>query len=333
MPCRNERRGIEPALRSILTQRAEGFELEVIVADGMSDDGTRDILSRLAAEDARVRVVDNPDRSTPAGLNRAIRAARGTVIARVDAHATYDPSYLVECVRALDETNADNVGGPAVTRAEGYVQRAIAAAFHSPWSTGGAKFHDRAFEGSVDTVQFGCWRKELFDRVGLFDEELIRNQDDEHNLRIVRMGGKVWQSPKIKLWYSPRGSFSELFDQYKQYGYWKVRVIQKHRLPASLRHLVPGLFVATVGGLALISPVNPAAFGALAAGGTLYAAALAAASIATAKDSGWDLLPVLPFVFATYHFGYGVGFLSGVLDFVLLDRGPRKSAFELSRRV
>src|SRR5262249_25260654 len=130
-----------------------------------------------------------------------------------------------------------------VARGDRYVSRAIAAAFRSPFSAGGANSHDPRHEGPVDSVYLGCWRRDVFSRVGLFDEELVRNQDDEWNLRLIRSGGTIWQSPRIRSWYRPRASLAALFQQYRQYGYWKVRVIQKHRRPASPRHLVPVLFL------------------------------------------------------------------------------------------
>ena len=157
----------------------------------------------------------------------------------------------------LQETGADNVGGPWVARGKGKVGMAIAAAFESPFSCGGARGHDPKYSGPVDTVYLGCWRREIFDRIGLFDEELVRNQDDEFNLRLVRSGGKVWQSVAIKSCYHPRESLRHLFKQYVQYGYWKARVLKKHRLPASVRHLVPSIFVLTLAHLPLISLVWP----------------------------------------------------------------------------
>lgn len=331
MPCRNEAWYIEPVLDAILAMKNPPGGFEVIVADGMSNDGTRERVHEMAQRDPRIRLVDNPNRFTPHGLNAAIAAARGDIIVRMDAHTAYSSDYLCACVKALSTSRADNVGGPWVAQGQGYLSRAIAAAFQSAFAVGGARGHQREYEGPVDTVYLGCWHKSTFARFGTFDEELIRNQDDEHNLRITRGGGKVWQSTAIRSLYVPRHSLVALFRQYFQYGYWKVRVIQKHRLPASIRHVVPGAFV-----LALLV-CGAAAFvfsfaGWLGLGlGILYVACVVAAAVVTGFRSECKLVPVLPAVFAAYHFGYGLGFLRGLLDFIVIKRGPRASAIRLTR--
>ena len=327
IPCRNEAMTIENCLGSVLLQQAPAGGMEIIIADGMSDDGTREILRRVQSHEPGIRVIDNPGRIVSTGLNAAIRAAEGNILLRMDAHSEYAPDYVRHSVAVLESKEADNVGGPARTKPKTYLERAVAAAYHSPFSVGGAKFHDVNYEGYVDTVTYGCWRKEAFARFGYFDEELVRNQDDEHNLRIIRGGGKIWQSPEIRSWYRPRGSLRTLFTQYMQYGYWKVRVIQKHKLPASPRHLVPGAFLLTLIGSFLLSafsfllsPLNPNFGFQLSAFSFLlllsaYALALFMASVVTAGKSEWKLLPILPIVFMCYHFGYGYGFLRGVWDF------------------
>jgi succinoglycan biosynthesis protein ExoA len=267
----------------------------------------------MAGCDPRIRLVDNPRRIVSTGLNEAIRAARGSVFVRIDAHTRYAPDYVTRCVEVLEQTGADNVGGPWVAQGRGYMGRAIAAAFRSPFAVGPAKSHDPTYEGPVDSVYLGCWRREIFDRIGLFDEDLVRNQDDEWNLRLRRAGGLVWQSPRIRSEYSPRESLPALFRQYLQYGFWKVAVIRKHRLPASWRHLVPGAFVLLLALLLLSIPFRTEAFPAAAAIAATYATALLVASLIEASREGWTLLPALPLVFPVFHFGYGIGFLCGLL--------------------
>ena len=179
----------------------------MIVADGGSDDGTLDALARLIAADTRLRVVANPEQIVSTGLNRALAEARGEVIVRMDVHTTYAPDYVAECIAALVRTGADNVGGPWRAEAEaggGAMQEAIVAAFQSPLVAGGALSRRLDYEGPVDTVYLGAWPRATFDRFGSFDETLVRNQDDEHNLRITAGGGRVWQSARIVSAYRPR---------------------------------------------------------------------------------------------------------------------------------
>lgn len=331
LPCRNEAATIEACIRSILAQEPLTGELELIVADGQSTDGTRAILDQIACTDGRVRVIENVGAIVSTGLNSAIAQARGRIIIRMDAHSVYAPDYVRQCHAVLQETKADNVGGPALTRSHGYVQQVIAAAYHSPFAVGGARFHDPNYEGYVDTVPYGCWPREVFTRIGAFDEELVRNQDDEFNLRLTRSGGKIWQSRRIKSWYHTRTSLLDLFRQYQQYGYWKVRVIQKHRLPASFRHIVPAAFLLTLIGLPILSLWwVPAIWGFLGAV-ALYGAANMGASLVTAGRTRWKLVLLLPLVFATYHVSYGLGFLQGLWDFLLLRRRPSQSMVTLSR--
>ena len=322
VPCRNEQAHIHARVRSILRQDLPPEEFEIIVADGMSGDGTRDILQQLAAEAPCLRVIDNPGRIVSTGLNTAIRVARGSVIVRMDAHTEYASDYVRQCLTVLRETGADNVGGPARTKSQGTLQSAICVAYHSPFAVGGARFHQVEYEGYVDAVPYGCWPRKVFDQIGLFDEELVRNQNDEFNLRLTWVGGKIWQSPRIQSWYRPRSSLRCLFRQYMQYGYWKVRVIQKHRMPASVRHLLPGSFALVLIVLPLLSLWWPVAAWAWLGLIGLYSMCNVTVSLLIAARQAWILLPLLPLAFACYHCSYGYGFLRGVWDFVNLQRGP-----------
>ncbi|MGE0826106.1 MAG: glycosyltransferase family 2 protein [Candidatus Binatia bacterium] len=331
VPCRNEQTGIEAFVRDVLAQQQPAGGFEVIIADGMSDDGTREILARLAQEDSRLRIIDNPGRIVSMGLNTAIRLAQGTVILRMDAHTRYAPDYICQCLTVLQQTAADNVGGPWVAHGTGFIGEAIAATFSSPFTVGGARGHDPQYEGIVDTVYLGCWPRAVFERIGFFDEELVRNQDDEFNLRLTRAGGKIWQSPSIKSWYEPRNSLRALYRQYAQYGYWKVRVIQKHRIPASIRHLIPGGFVLALLILPLLALWWPVTLWCWLGLVTLYSASAVAAAAFTATRHGWSLFPLLPIVAACYHTAYGYGFLRGFLDCVILRRHPGNAYKTLTR--
>jgi glycosyltransferase involved in cell wall biosynthesis len=320
IPCRNERQYIAGCIGSLLSQEAPEGGVELIVADGMSTDGTRNLLDRLSQSQPSIRVIDNPGLIVSTGLNKAIEAASGYILIRADVHTTYASDYIRQCVHVLNESRADNVGGPWVAVGKGYVGRGVAAVFHSRFGSGGARSHDPHYEGPVDTVYLGCWRRECFDRIGRFDEALVRNQDDEFNLRLTRAGGRIWQSPLIRSQYSPRASLLGLFRQQMQYGYWKVRVIQKHRLPASWRHVVPALFVLTTLVLLVASLGSSAAASASRAVIGLYLACALAASLVAAAQSEFALLPVLLVAFPCVHIGYGCGFLRGIVDFAILGR-------------
>jgi len=331
VPCRNERAHIEEVLQSILAQEVVPGGFEVIVADGSSNDGTREILMRMAEEDSRLSIVDNPGAIVSTGLNTAIRAARGEIIIRMDAHTNYAPDYVSQCVQLLSETAADNVGGPWIVRGNGRIGQAIAAAFQSSFANGGARGHDPTYCGPIDTVYLGCWRREIFDRIGFFDEEFVRNQDDEFNLRLTRSGGKIWQSVKIKSWYQPRENLGHLFAQYMQYGYWKARILQKHKLPASIRHVLPASFLLMLLVLVVLSVFSVTAFWVWLFLLGLYAAFNITASLLTASSSRWNLFLLLPSVFAIFHVAYGWGFLKGVMDFIILGRKPVSAYTALTR--
>lgn len=334
LPVRNEEAYIEKTLLDVTNQDYPSDRYEILVADGMSTDKTSFIVKSLAEKTIQpaIRLIANSRMITSCGMNAAINVAVGEVILRMDAHTEYASDYIRSCLKVLKETGADNVGGPARTKSNGYIQRAVAAAYHSRFSAGGAKFHDPTYEGPIDTVTYGCWPRATFQRFGLFDEELVRNQDDEHNLRIVRGGGLVWQSMRIKSWYWPRSSMKSLFQQYSQYGYWKVRVIQKHRIPASIRHLVPASFLSAVILLLLLSLLWFPAFILLFILLSSYLFCSVIAAWLTAKSAGWDLFPLLPVVFSCYHFGYGYGFLCGVIDFCLLKKRPGQKWSLLTRK-
>ncbi|HEX5371235.1 MAG TPA: glycosyltransferase family 2 protein [Aquabacterium sp.] len=343
VPCRNERDHIEAFCRSVVEQSVPaGWALEVLIADGMSDDGTRERLAAWCAADPRFVMIDNPGRIVSCGLNRCIERARGDFIVRLDVHSVYARDYIAQCLSTWQATGADNVGGPWKAEGQagpsGTVQRAIAAAFQSRWVAGGALSRDLAYSGPVDTVYLGAWPRETFQRFGGFDEQLVRNQDDEHNLRIHQGGGRVWQASAIRSTYHPRASIGDVFRQYRQYGYWKPFVMKKHGQAASLRHLIPGLFVGVwlgllvwvvlcglgtslLGqpggvlqqGLAWATVIGAAL---LLAQTVLYGAAVAAVSLLIARQQGMDLLSHLPRVIAAYHVGYGLGSLRGWWDVV-----------------
>jgi glycosyltransferase involved in cell wall biosynthesis len=329
VPCRNEVGNILAFIDSVLQQNAGGHEFEILIADGLSDDGTRSLLEQVARRESRVRIIDNQAGIVSAGLNQAIRSAQGEIIIRMDVHTVYAPDYILRCLETIEQTGADNVGGPWRAQADGWCSGAIAACFESKFVSGGGRSHDTEYEGTLDTVYLGCWRRSTLERLGGFDESLVRNQDDELNLRTIRSGGTVWQSPAIVSWYTPRSSMRLLFWQYFQYGFWKVAVVRKHRLPASWRHLVPAIFIAmilialilvlagTIAGSHLVFDMGRE-IGGLVLGS--YAIASIAATVAIAFRRGFRFVPLLPAVFAIYHTAYGTGFLLGLMYWPLRKR-------------
>ncbi|MBK9713260.1 MAG: glycosyltransferase family 2 protein [Kouleothrix sp.] len=319
MPIRNEARYIERSLGSVLSQDYPAGRIEVLVVDGMSDDDTRRMVQRIVeerrrrggAEAARVAVIDNPARTAPAALNIGLQQARGDVIIRVDGHCEIPPEYVRLCIDALDRTGADCAGGALVTLGETQLARAIAAAQSSRFGVGGVAFRTGRAQGEyVDTVAFGAYHREVFERIGGFDEELVRNQDDELNFRLTQSGGKIWLDPAISSVYYSRASLGKLWRQYFEYGFYKVRVIQKRGAVASWRHLAPGAFVLSLLASLLLALLTRQPRWALIVIGP-YAIANGAASLATSRN---DLraLPLMPLVFGTLHVAYGAGFLWGI---------------------
>jgi succinoglycan biosynthesis protein ExoA len=314
VPMRNEITHVDGLVEDLAAQDFDG-ELEIFVADGGSTDG-----SRARLEEAAVRlgldlvVVDNDGGYVAPGLNACIRRASGDLIVRLDCHSRYPSEYLTRCARAADETGAWNVGG--IVRAEGCtdVERAIAAAMDSPF--GGINWKRGAESGArreTDTVFCGAFRPEVFAQAGLFDETLVRNQDDELNLRIRLAGGSIVFDPAIRATYAPRGSYRALFDQYYGYGRWKVPVMLKHRRIASARSLAPLAFVGSLAGLGLVAPRSGTARKLLAGEVGVYGVCAIGASVAAARARREPirLAPRVAAAFTIFHTGYGLGMLAG----------------------
>lgn len=331
VPCRNERARIVPCLDSVLGGDYPADRLEVLVADGMSDDGTRERLAEVAARDPRVRVLDNPRRVTPAALNVGVRAARGDVIVRVDAHSEYPRDYVRALVGWLARSGADNVGGVCrtVPAGPGARARAIARALSHPLGVGTSHFRTGAVGAAareVDTVPFGCWRRDVFARVGGFDEELVRNQDDEFNHRLRRAGGRVVLVPDVVTTYYARGTYAQLWRMMFQYGYYKPLAARKLGGVPTARQLVPPAFVAGLGGALVLAPVSAAAAVCAAVVGGAYTLAVLAAGVAEARRSGVPTGGLLAACFPVMHVAYGVGYLRGVWHFVVRRAPPVRDA-------
>jgi glycosyltransferase involved in cell wall biosynthesis len=328
MPVRNEEAYLERSLGSVLRQDYPEDRLEVIVADGRSTDGSRRLVETLAENPGQdrnpgpaVRWVDNPKRIAPTGLNAAIAVARGDIVVRVDGHCEIAPDYVRRCVEHLRDGELAGVGGPIETVGESPRAEAIAVAMSSSFGVGGSPFRTASLGGTgdpqprwVDTIAFGAYPRSVLKAAGPFDEELVRNQDDEYNYRLRKAGGRLLLAPNVRSRYYSRATLRSLWRQYFQYGFWKVRVLQKHPRQMSWRQFVPPAFVGGLGialALALLSPWQ----GPLLAVAGAYVAANGLATLLTAARRGWRFLPWLPLLFAILHLGYGSGFLLGLVRF------------------
>ena len=323
VPCRNEARSIAVCLDSILTSTYDAHRMEVLVADGLSDDGTRDIVSRYAARDGRIRLLDNPGRTAPTALNLAIREAVGDVIVRMDAHAVFPPEYVTQLVAALDETQADNVGTVVVTvpADDTVMARAIAIGLSHPLGVGNSQFRiGTNVRKWVDHVPFGCWHRATLERLGPFDESLVRGQDVELNARILARGGRILLLPDVKSTYYARRSLGQLGRMLYQYGYFKPLIGRRIGKVLTLRQLAPPALVLALGAALLLGawwdpPMLPVA-GVIVPYATIVAAAAAFVARRQGLSCGLALLMILPVM----HVGYGLGYLRGIVDHFLRSR-------------
>jgi GT2 family glycosyltransferase len=296
----------------------------VFVADGGSTDGSATLLMQAAERlGVRVTLLENPRRWVSHGLNTCIRHARGDLIVRLDCHSRYPSDYLRRLARAAEETGALNVGGVVVPVGRTRIERAVASAMDSAFGgIGWTRSAGQPERTEVDTVTFGAFRPEAFERAGLFDESLVRNQDDEFNLRLRRSGGRIVLDPAITLTYTPRGSYSAVARQYYQYGMWKIPVMRKHKRVLSARSLVPAAFVLSLLALIAGSPSSRAARRTTAVELSVYgiAAATAATVSVRQREEPRSLIVSTMAVFPALHLGYGVGMLHGALR-ALTGRG------------
>ncbi len=334
MPVFNEERFIGQSLRAVLEQDYPPECLEMIVADGRSTDRTRDIVRAFQAKHRNVRLIDNPGRIVSTGLNRALESARGAIVVRLDGHCEYPKDYVRKIVELRERTGADDAGGVLVPLGNGsFTSQAVAAAYYSPVGIGSAL---RGYAHStevceVDTVHGGCWQREYLVAIGGFDEAMVRNQDDELSFRMRKAGGRIVRSSAIRVKYWVRDSYRKLFMQFAQYGYWKVRVLQKHPRQSSVRHIVPSLFILVLLTSAVVAPFSMIGRWALAiiAGG--YTLAMGWAGLREAVRSDLRLWPGIAFAIPVMHFGYGTGFLLGWLRW-LVGALPTDRIFERSTR-
>lgn len=334
MAIRNEEVYIKASLDALLCQTYPRERMEILISDGESTDGTGNILAEMAQKDQRIRIFKNSGKIVSTGLNRAIRESRGDILVRVDGHTRVAPDYVEKCVHELLQSGAANAGGRMRSAGEGLWGEAIVAATESRFGIGNAAFHYCEERRWVDTVYMGAWKRETFRSAGLFDEELVRDQDDELNYRIRHQGGKILLSPEIRSVYTVRSGPGALLSQYFQYGFWKVRVLQKHPAQMQPRQFVPAFFVLALCGsaAAVLSPAGRAFFLAVL---TVYLAADMLASGLIASTKGWRYFPRLLVVFAVLHTGYGAGFLAGLVWFAprWLQKVPPVPVLDTGERI
>lgn len=313
LPVRNEALYIKQCLQAVFDQTYPIDKIEILIADGMSTDSTRELILKLMQHDNRIKIFDNFGKIVPIGLNILIPEAKGDVIIRVDGHTRIAPDYVNQCVLALSVSGADNVGGRMIAMGSNPFGEAVAVATSIPFGIGGGRFHHSEKMEWVDTVYMGAWYKDLFRKIGLFDEELVRDQDDEFNYRLRALGGKILLSPLIKSVYSVRSKPRTLWKQYFQYGFWKVRVLQKHPRQMSLRQFIPPLFVLSIWLAFLLTLFL--SWGWLFLVGLLGAYLLAnlSASYLAAKGKNFRTFCLLPPTFTIIHISYGLGFLLGLI--------------------
>lgn len=319
VPCYNEQARITGLLDAIYAQSYPRAELEVVIADGMSSDGTRARIAEFhqGHPDLAVRVIDNPARSIPAALNTAIAAAQGETIVRLDAHSSPRPDYVERSLAALDAGKGWNVGGVWEIRpgAEGWLARAIALAAAHPLGVGDARYRYTTQAGAVDTVPFGAFPKSLIARLGGFDESLHSNEDYEFNARIRQAGGQVWLDPAIRSAYYARPTLAALARQYWRYGYWKLRMLRRYPGTLRLRQAIPPLFVLSVLVLAVLAAIWPPASWLLKVEMVSYGLLLLAVGFQKAIQHRQPLhLVGLPLAMACMHLSWGAAFLSSLLS-------------------
>ena len=334
MPIRNESDFIERTIQSILDNDYPKDKIEILVADGMSDDGTRDVVTHMHEKNPCVKLLDNTGRIVSTGLNLALSQMAGEVFIRIDGHCEIPSDFIMKSVTTLlAQPDAWVAGGYWKTKSKGIVGEAISAATQSPVGVGNARHRLGNFNGWVDTLPYGAHHKWVLDKVGFFDEQLVRNQDDEFNLRINLAGGKIWMSSEIWSIYHARSSLGKLWRQYYQYGFWRIRTIQKHKRPATLRQMIPMLFVLSLCLLGMLGCIWPIIFYLLGAEAVFYMLGVLYGVKDILKQTNVSCALIGFLIFPILHFGYGLGCAWGIVRFVVFKGAglPKPKDFKLSR--
>ncbi|MBP8692169.1 MAG: glycosyltransferase family 2 protein [Sedimentibacter sp.] len=323
IPCRNEKNFIGKCLDSIIAQDYPKDSLEVLVVDGMSEDRTREVIKDYVLKNPYIKLLDNPKRIVPTALNIAIKNAKGAIIIRMDAHNIYEKDYLSNCVTYLTKHNVDNVGGIWITLPgnETLIAKSIALALSHPFGVGNAYFRIGSKEPKyVDTVPFGCYKKEVFEKIGLFDEDLVRNQDIEFNLRLKKAGGRILLVPDIVSYYHARSTLRSLAKNNFLNGLWVIYSIKFAKMPFSLRHLIPFFFVTSLLGSLILSLFYHPFIYLFTFIITLYLIINIFFSIKLSIKNGLKYFPFLISSFFALHFSYGLGSIWGFLKLLMPEK-------------
>ncbi len=326
IPCYNESATITLLLDALYAQTYPKDAMEVVIADGGSDDGTPELINGWCTEhpDLNVKLIENPQRTIPAALNAAIKSSNGQIILRLDAHSKPREDYIERSVADLQQRLGDNVGGvwdiqPASNH---WIARSIAAAAGHPIGVGGALYRYTEKAAHVDTVPFGAFKRDLLDRVGMFDETLLTNEDYEFNVRVRNSGGKIWLDPDIRSIYYARKDFKALSHQYWRYGFWKWQMLRRYPGTLRMRQALPPLFILSLVVLLILSPFVSLGLYTLIGLITIYITLLFLAGLQLIlKHKDPALIAGVPLSIACMHFSWGSGFLWGVIHPIKINKG------------
>lgn len=330
IPSRNEEKYIEKCIDSILNSNYPKELISVYVCDGMSDDNTSKIVSQLATKNKQIHLLINKKKTTPYALNLGLKESKADIKIILGAHAEIDINFIKENVQTLSRDGKIGCSGGVIENVyENKTAEIIGLAMSSSFGVGNAHFRTGSKNGFVDTVAFGAYKKEVFNKIGFFDEDLARNQDDEFNFRLLKNGYEIYLSNKIHSKYYVRGSFSKLFKQYYQYGYWKVFVNKKHKTVTTIRQLVPLCFVLFLLFGGVISFIHTYLF--LSYGTIVFIYLLLGFLFSIKESNNLKKSTRITFTFFILHFSYGLGYLKGIIDFFIIHKSPNAKAKTLSR--
>ena len=311
MPIYNEEKYIGKCIDSLLLQDYPIDKMEWIFVDGSSKDRTVEILKEYQLRYPNlIKIYNNPQKIVPYAMNIGIEASCGKYIVRLDAHADYATDYISKCIYYLENTDAENVGGVAETKSNGFMGNAIAKMLSSKFGVGNSQFRTNGESGYVDTVPFGAFKREVFSKYGGYDERLVRNQDNEMNFRIRKNGGKVYLANDIHLSYYCRDSIKAISSMARKNGMWNIITMKLCPGSMGMRHFIPFLFVASLLGLALLGIIHPIFWMLLGLEIVAYSALNVFFSIKQATNIKEFF--VLLALFPIFHIAYGIGSLIGI---------------------